>query len=1644
MPGRTEADIPETGAIFTCGKSSFADDVPSQFWLKSDRLVETCCGAEHSAVLTENGRLLMFGGNTGGQLGLKIKPDAKKPTSVKALKSEKVKLVACGRDHTLVCTFQHCICGAGRNQKGQLGLGHKKNTKSFQLLRPFCESVKMLAAGSSTSAALTEEGRLFMWGDNSVGQIGLGGKAFAAEPRELNVGQAVMWVSCGHRHSAFVTAHGGLYTFGESANGRLGLQVGQLANHRVPQQVHGIMGSVIQVCCGREHTVVLTEEDVYTFGRGQYGQLGHGTFEFELHLPKPLERFHNSSARRIACGENHTAVITNAGLLYTFGDGRYGKLGLQQENFINQFSPTLCTRFLKYSVQSVSCGGHHTLVLVVPRPAAQSQGVESQKDAAITDFFWESDDPENLFKGSPMGPAPVVPLSALAARARHRKKKSFVELFGELPQTQPRPNSGFLSTSWQTSRNIPNLKQLPKDAPSPTSSPKATPASPLLSPRSQSVSSKPSSPRTQSSLSCRSKASAAASSRSKSKRLPSSVSSSTSRANHNSRTPACSEEAVRSAACRGLNYNPSDAFPPNKPCSPNRPVIRVSDNNLDQQGSQTEGEARRGQLISQEVEDERNHVDFLPYMETRTGRVQIAKELEVHGDQKSGQSSPKHLKAEALTGSNSRKEEESSLKSRKKKTQVTSQDRQNINNSKTKPPEAKDGQSKLYTIKSTKHDKKSATTQQPVPITMTKVSKKREKDQLTEHSFKKELNMTPKGTNISSSSNKISSTLKVKEITTENISKDDAVIQNKSADLKSAEVKKQQDKKRLKSTPTKKKVERTLRNIQNTAVPLKSQKLEAAEMTKSLQAEGFSVKSTPVKVIKPKPDKNQSKPAEKPSAEGKSIKKGDKDALIYAKNTRGETEGRTSEKQNLLEKKKKKEEEPKVKQRKRGKEDCADVDSDRHSKAKPRIKTTEAPSQISSHHEDASEVSSNAVSSQSPTRTRALSGSKAKSLQSTETLAPETQRKENEDLQEGKQTWGEILSDAAFLLPAAGVAGAAVGLLSEAVTRVEAFRADSDGAASPVPETPKVRQFTKQSATMHPSFSDSEEREDSTQKDAQMSILSDLGNDAHEEEFNDPSVQELAEQIRKEETFENKEGEEESSEEQGDSKMTETNTGDEEQEEDEEALGSDVGSKNEDEEGESSEAAGGSEPGDDDDDERDSESEGEESKGETSSSVQEEGEESNKSDTKDAESEEEESSMETGEGVSHSEASEAAEEDEGGSEEQSDDESKGEEVSEASEDEEEKSGEGSEREHSESEEEEEEEEEEGGEGSDTAVSEEEESEERRQSDEEQETEKEESGGEGEEVSEEEEEQGELSSSDEEAEQEATEDEEEEEGENTEEENEEEEQGSTGNEEDEGMDEESRSEEEEQSMEEDEEGKEESISASEEEEESEDDQEDKEEASVEKGKENEEEEEIDEEEEEEAEEEEEEEERTEKGEVEEEEEEEEQMEEEEEEAEEEEEEEEQTEKGEVEEEEEEEEQMEEYEEEEEEEEDQSQKGEVEEEEEEEEYEEEEEEEEEDQMQKGEVEEEEEEEDQMDEDEEEEDEEEVQETAKKQKKREKSTGSKGAEPQSSSSPSGKRREAPRAAPRSKQRDAEEKKPEESKQFWNDVLPQYLDLQ
>nr|XP_020007917.1 X-linked retinitis pigmentosa GTPase regulator [Castor canadensis] len=367
--GEPRTLIPDSGAVFTFGKTKFAENIPSKFWFKNDIPIYLSCGDEHTAIVTGNNKLYVFGSNNWGQLGLGSQSTINKPTCVKALKPEKVKLAACGRNHTLVSTEKGNVYAAGGNNEGQLGLGDTEERNTFHRINFFTPQhhIKQLSAGSNTSAALTEDGRLFMWGDNSEGQIGLKNICNVCVPHQVTIGKPISWISCGYYHSAFVTVDGELYTFGEPDHGKLGLPSQLLSNHRSPQLVAGIPEKVIQVACGGGHTVVLTEKTVYAFGLGQFGQLGLGTFLFETSEPKVIEHIKDQKISYISCGENHTALKTDIGLMYTFGDGRHGKLGLGLENFTNQFFPTLCSNFLRFTVQLIACGGCHMLVFATPR-----------------------------------------------------------------------------------------------------------------------------------------------------------------------------------------------------------------------------------------------------------------------------------------------------------------------------------------------------------------------------------------------------------------------------------------------------------------------------------------------------------------------------------------------------------------------------------------------------------------------------------------------------------------------------------------------------------------------------------------------------------------------------------------------------------------------------------------------------------------------------------------------------------------------------------------------------------------------------------------------------------------------------------------------------------------------------------------------------------------------------------------------------------------------------------------------------------------------------------------------------------------------------------------------------------------------------
>lgn len=77
---------------------------------------------------------------------------------------------------------------------------------------------------------------------------------------------------------------------------------------------------------------------MFSWGEGDDGKLGHGN-KMSYDKPKLIEALKSKRVRDVACGSSHSAAITSNGELYTWGLGEYGRLG--HGDTITQMKPRL-------------------------------------------------------------------------------------------------------------------------------------------------------------------------------------------------------------------------------------------------------------------------------------------------------------------------------------------------------------------------------------------------------------------------------------------------------------------------------------------------------------------------------------------------------------------------------------------------------------------------------------------------------------------------------------------------------------------------------------------------------------------------------------------------------------------------------------------------------------------------------------------------------------------------------------------------------------------------------------------------------------------------------------------------------------------------------------------------------------------------------------------------------------------------------------------------------------------------------------------------------------------------------------------------------------------------------------------------------
>ncbi|KAK9517170.1 hypothetical protein VZT92_025058 [Zoarces viviparus] len=195
-------------------------------------------------------------------------------------------------------------------------------------------SVSQIACGSQHSVALTKGGQVYTWGRDSRGQLGLGrSEPCADSPQHIRSLSALplVQVAAGGEQSFALSVSGAVFGWGGNDCGQLGL--GDTTDRPTPTLVHYLnTKKTIYISCGKEHTAILTKNGaVFTFGSGQYGQLGHNSFGDELR-PRLVAELWGAKVTKIACGRHHTLVLTDSKRVYSFGCGAQGQLGHGEES----------------------------------------------------------------------------------------------------------------------------------------------------------------------------------------------------------------------------------------------------------------------------------------------------------------------------------------------------------------------------------------------------------------------------------------------------------------------------------------------------------------------------------------------------------------------------------------------------------------------------------------------------------------------------------------------------------------------------------------------------------------------------------------------------------------------------------------------------------------------------------------------------------------------------------------------------------------------------------------------------------------------------------------------------------------------------------------------------------------------------------------------------------------------------------------------------------------------------------------------------------------------------------------------------------------------------------------------------------------
>ncbi len=244
------------------------------------------------------------------------------------------------------------------------------------------KEVSFVAAGSAHVCAIDTYGKVYCWGNNwnrgepdlpKYGFLGVGDTSAESIPYPKAVSQGTLKfkeIAAGDYHTCGLTDDNKVYCWGRNDQGQLG--IGSTVNNSVP--AYTSLSNVKQITAGHKHTCALKlNGEVYCWGDNEFYQLGdtaHTSISYNALTPQIISGAWSFSSLSTGSGNgNHTCAIDSSGRLYCWGwngrltGGTQGNGQLGDGTDVNSNQPKLVLGLSGKTITAVSTGDFHTCAI---------------------------------------------------------------------------------------------------------------------------------------------------------------------------------------------------------------------------------------------------------------------------------------------------------------------------------------------------------------------------------------------------------------------------------------------------------------------------------------------------------------------------------------------------------------------------------------------------------------------------------------------------------------------------------------------------------------------------------------------------------------------------------------------------------------------------------------------------------------------------------------------------------------------------------------------------------------------------------------------------------------------------------------------------------------------------------------------------------------------------------------------------------------------------------------------------------------------------------------------------------------------------------------------------------------------------------